>query len=97
MDGKNTQCVRNSNMDFPGGPVVKTSHLHCRECGFDPWELKSHMQCSQKKKKKDSDVQFLYCREAGRIQGMNLYTRRSVKSLKAFSRDVHCASVCDRF
>ena len=22
---------------FPGHPVVKISHLHCRGCGFDPW------------------------------------------------------------
>ena len=22
---------------FPGGPVVKASHFHCRECGFNPW------------------------------------------------------------
>ena len=20
-----------------GGPVVKTLHFQCRECGFDPW------------------------------------------------------------
>ena len=50
MDGKNIQCVRNSNMDFPGGPVVKTSNLHCREGGFDPWEL--NPMCSAAKKKK---------------------------------------------
>ena len=23
--------------DFPGGPVVKTSHFHCRGLEFDPW------------------------------------------------------------
>ena len=23
--------------DFPGGPVVKTPHFHCRGCRFDPW------------------------------------------------------------
>ena len=23
--------------DFPGGPVVRTLHFHCREPGFDPW------------------------------------------------------------
>ena len=23
--------------DFPGGPVVKTLHFHCRGHGFDPW------------------------------------------------------------
>ena len=71
MDGKNTQRVRNSNRDFPGGPVVKTSHLHCREGGFDSWELNPTCSAAKKKKKKKTQrVQFLYCREAGRIQGM---------------------------
>ena len=23
--------------DFPGGPVVRTLHFHCRGCRFDPW------------------------------------------------------------
>ena len=23
--------------DFPGHPVIKTLHFHCRERGFDPW------------------------------------------------------------
>ena len=23
-------------VDFPGGPVVKTSHFHCKGCSFDP-------------------------------------------------------------
>ena len=23
--------------DFPGSPVVKTLHFHCRKHGFDPW------------------------------------------------------------
>ena len=23
--------------DFPGGPVVKTPHFHCRGCRFHPW------------------------------------------------------------
>ena len=22
---------------FPGGPVVKTLHSHCRGCEFNPW------------------------------------------------------------
>ena len=26
--------------DFPGSPVVKTPHFHCREHGFDPWSGK---------------------------------------------------------
>ena len=25
------------NRDFSGGPVVKTSHFHCRDLGFNPW------------------------------------------------------------
>ena len=29
------KCFR-SMRNFPGGPVVKTLHLHCREHGFDP-------------------------------------------------------------
>lgn len=27
---------RHSSPDFPGGPVVSTSHFHCRGHGFDP-------------------------------------------------------------
>ena len=23
--------------EFPGNPVLKTLHFHCRGCGFDPW------------------------------------------------------------
>ena len=23
--------------DFPGGPVVRAAHFHCRRHGFDPW------------------------------------------------------------
>ena len=26
-----------SSGDFPGSPVVRTSHFHCRGPGFDPW------------------------------------------------------------
>ena len=59
MDGKNIQCVRNSNMDFPGGPVVKTSNLHCREGGFDPWEL--NPMCSAAKKKKKDTAMCSFC------------------------------------
>ena len=42
-------------MDFPGGPVVKTLHFHCRGYEFDPgWRTKISQatQCGQKKKKK---------------------------------------------
>ena len=41
-------------MDFPGGPVVKTLHFHCRGHEFDPgWRTKISQatQCGQKKKK----------------------------------------------
>ena len=31
--------------DFPGGPVVKTSHFHCRRCGFSPWLEKETPSC----------------------------------------------------
>ena len=27
---------KNSSMDFPGGPVVKTPHFHCRGTGSIP-------------------------------------------------------------
>ena len=27
----------NLHRDFPGSPVVKTPHFHCRGHGFDPW------------------------------------------------------------
>ena len=32
----NEWCHLNGLKDFPGGPVVKTLHFHCREHGFDP-------------------------------------------------------------
>ena len=38
--------------DFPGCPVVKTLCFQCKGCGFNPWELKSHMPGSMAKKKK---------------------------------------------
>ena len=41
--------------DFPGGPMVKTPHFHCRGHGFHPWspvgEVSRVAQCSQKEKK----------------------------------------------
>ena len=48
------QWQNQKQMDLPGRPVVKTLHFQFRECGFDPWfrDLRSHMQCSQKKKKR---------------------------------------------
>ena len=30
--------IKSNNIwDFPGGPVVKTLHFHCRGHRFDPW------------------------------------------------------------
>ena len=29
--------------NFPGGPVVKILHFHCRGHGFNPWSGKFHM------------------------------------------------------
>ena len=42
--------------------MVKTLHFQFRECGFDPWfrDLRSHMQCSQKKKKVEIENLALY-------------------------------------
>ena len=31
------QIQKRMRGDFPGGPVVKTLHFHCRGLGFDPW------------------------------------------------------------
>ena len=28
---------KESGREFPGGPVVKTPHFHCRAHGLDPW------------------------------------------------------------
>ena len=33
----NDSALKIGNRDFPGGPVVKTLHFHCRGYGFDPW------------------------------------------------------------
>ena len=41
--------------DFPGGPVVKTPHLQCKEPGLDPW-VKFHMLFSVAKKKKQASA-----------------------------------------
>ena len=42
------------SMDFPGGPVVKTLHVHCRAHGFNPWsgDLRSHRLCAVQIKNK---------------------------------------------
>ena len=68
MDGKNIQCVRNSHMDFPGGPVVKTSHLHCREGRFDPWELNPTCSAAKKKKKKTAMCSFCIVGKQGEFK-----------------------------
>ena len=45
-----------SNEDFPGGPVVKTMHFHCRACSFHPWSSKFHKLPEwPKKEKKNSN------------------------------------------
>ena len=28
---------KSTNGEFPGGPVVRTPHFHCRGPGFNPW------------------------------------------------------------
>ena len=37
---RNFKCIllseKSQTVDFPGGPVVKTAHFHCRGPGFDP-------------------------------------------------------------
>ena len=44
--------------DFPGGPVVKTLHFHCRGRGFDPWSGKFRMPggVAKKNKKNNEDM-----------------------------------------
>ena len=48
----------NSDLDFPGSPMVKTLCFQCKECRFNPWfgELRSYMPhgTTKKKKKKKS-------------------------------------------
>lgn len=36
--------------DFPGGPLVKTPHFHCRGCEFNLSSGKFHMLCRAAKK-----------------------------------------------
>ena len=45
--------IKRNGGDFPGGPVVKTPHFHCRAYGFDLsliGELRSCMLCGKTKK-----------------------------------------------
>ena len=30
-------CPKYASRDFPGGPVIRTLHCHCRGHGFNPW------------------------------------------------------------
>ena len=48
-----TEARRQWSTDFPGGPVVKTSHSNSR-VRFDPWSgaLRSRMLCGQKTEQK---------------------------------------------
>ena len=44
---------------FPGGPVVRNLHVHCREHGFVAGiELRSHKPDSQKKKKRERNLRI---------------------------------------
>ena len=45
---------KNNKWDFPGRPVVKIPHFHCRGRGFDPSSGKFHMPCGGAGKKKES-------------------------------------------
>ena len=37
QDRKGRTVSEEVKEDFPGGPVVKTLHFHCRGHGFHPW------------------------------------------------------------
>ena len=43
--------------DFPGFPVIKTLHFHCRGYTFNPWWAKFHMLWGVAKKKKKKPIQ----------------------------------------
>ena len=50
---------KNLKRDFPGSPVVKTSSLHCRRHGFDPWSGNKNPTCHkarEKKKERERDM-----------------------------------------
>ena len=51
--------MKSQDSDFPGGPVVRTLHIHCRGHGCDPWlgNEDPHMPsvvAEKSKKKKNS-------------------------------------------
>ena len=44
--------MKNKFRDFPGSPMFKTSHFHCRRWGFHPWWVNLHGQKKKEKRKK---------------------------------------------
>ena len=44
--------MKNKVRDFPGSPVVKTSHFHCRGWEFHPWWVNLQGQKKIKKERK---------------------------------------------
>ena len=38
---------KKQNREFPGGPVVKTLHFHCKGHRFDPWLGNKNPKCHQ--------------------------------------------------
>ena len=57
----NIENICRLHRDFPGGPVVKTLHFHCRGCSFDPSsaEIRSHMICGGTRKIKNKQTKKL--------------------------------------
>ena len=49
--------------DFPGFPVIKTLHFHCRGYTFNPWWAKFHMLWGLEKKKKKNLFKILKRKE----------------------------------
>ena len=54
-------AIKNIHEDFPGGPVVKTLHFHCRGHGFDPRLGKFHIPQDTAKNKKKKKKKFMIC------------------------------------
>ena len=48
--------------DFPGSPVSRTQHFHCRGLSFNPWlrELRSCNLHNAAKKKKKTLLEFIF-------------------------------------
>ena len=51
-----TLLMKNKFRDFPGSPMVKTSHFHCRRWGFHPWWVNLHGQKKKEKRKKKNNT-----------------------------------------